>query len=137
MAVPKQKPVISKNLARAIQEHDTLKELFDYWEELSPYCERVYELKRLRIKHGFDTSTKILAYLWSTEDYEVETSYFVYIDGWVNGAYQKLYIKKQGQTELTNSKKNAKVFDEIVAIEKVEQLKQIGLKAFKEKVEEK
>lgn len=134
MAIPKNKPVISQELADGINKACGLKELMTYWNDLSICADEVEELKTLYKTHDFDSCTQILAYLWSTKDFDVKSSYRVYIEGWVNGVYQVMYIKDKAPKELTNGKKAAKTFTEKDAIEKVKQLELAGLDAYKEEI---
>lgn len=134
MAIPKRKPIISQQLADGINKACGLKELMTYWNELSIYADEVEELKALYKVHGFDSCTQILAYLWSTKDFDVREKYHVFVEGWVNGVYQVMYIKKEAPKELTNSKNKAKLFNKKDAIEKVKQLELAGLDAYKEEI---
>lgn len=134
MAIPKRKPVISKQLAGDIGAIAGIKELKAYWDDLSIYSEQVEELKVLYKKHDFDSCTMMLAYLWSTKDFDIEQSYRVYIESWVNGTYKMMYIKKEAPRELTSSKNKAKVFTKADAMLKVSQLENAELNAFKEEI---
>lgn len=134
MAIPKNKPVISQELADGIDKACGLRELMTYWNELSICSDEVEEIKALYKTHGFDSCTQILAYLWSTKDFSVKESFLVFVEGWVNGVYQMMYIKKEAPKELTSNKSRAKVFNEKDAIEKVKQLELAGLDAYKEEI---
>lgn len=136
MTIPKRKLLISQQLADGINEACGLKELMTYWNELSICSDEVEELKALYKAHNFDSCTQILAYLWSTKDFDVKEKFRVYIEGWVNGVYQMMYIKKEAPRELTSSKNRARLFNKKGAIEKVKQLELAGLNAFKEKTGE-
>lgn len=134
MATPKNKPVISQELANDIEKVCSLRELNKYWDKLGIYSNEVEELKELYKKHNFDSCTELLAYLWSTKDFDIKSSYRVYVYGWVNGAYQNMYIKGESPKVLTSNKSRAEVFNKKDAIEKVKQLEFAGFDAYREEI---